>query len=81
MELFVMISVQKQLSNGTVQHTHRAMTVTVEPGATRIDALGWAISQLPEHMRDAAITFFAAEPNRIQAPSPAVEPEPVPAGA
>jgi hypothetical protein len=58
-----------------------AMTVTVEPGATRIDAFGWAIGQLPEHMRDAAVTFFAAEPNRFEAPGQAVEPEPVSAGA
>jgi hypothetical protein len=77
MELFVMIAVQKQVGMA-VRYSHRAETVTVKPGATRINALAWAIAQLPEEMRDGAITFFAAEPNDIGAGRQAAEPEPAP---
>lgn len=81
MELFVMITVQKQHGNGPVESMHQARTITVAPGSPRMGALAWAIEQLPEHMRDGVIIFFSVEPNRLDAASPAADtiPEPEPA--
>ena len=69
MELFVIITAQKQLyRNSPVEYQTAAMTATVGPATTRLEVFQWARGQLPEYLRDAVVVFYSAEPLGFGAP-------------
>lgn len=62
-----MLTVHCNSSPGVEAYTH-AQVAAVSRGATRMDVLQWALSQLPGRLRDGGspvVAFFSAEPGQF----------------
>lgn len=67
MEYFYLIAVQYANANGGWGTYHMASTITLGPGATRLDAFAFVHQQLPPEVRCGATIAFSIEPNRLGA--------------
>jgi hypothetical protein len=77
MELFVIVTTQRPIQGGGHVATSVAGTISVKPGATRVDVYRFVMEEwLPENARGGTLLFYSAEPNAIahldQAAAPAV---------
>ena len=66
-EVLVVLTVHRGSGPGAGQYTH-AQVATVSRRATRMDVVQWALSHLPQRLRDGGapvVAFFSAEPNQL----------------